>query len=312
MANLHKSIIQPQTSKHFDSRNRLLQKTLRDSDSPMAVEDEYPLALSQYYRQNSFCIANDEQEIIAHSNLVIRDVINTDNLSICKVGLIGNVASSPKFRGQGLIRDIFDHIKNLAISKNLDALLLWSDLTQFYQKMDFKSLGQENRFDFRSTLPQITENSQIKVFMPDDLTEKTLQELLKLRPNTPLTLKRTSEEFALLLTIPATFLFIATLNERIIGYAIIGRGMDLQGVMHEWGANSPVTLHQMIQSILKESALDEILLLAPHEGEGMAEYSSYFSKLNVPGEKHPLAWYLPLKAETQPLEHLFVWGMDSI
>jgi hypothetical protein len=148
--------------------------------------------------------------------------------------------------------------------------------------------------------------------MPDDLTEKTLQELLKLRPNTPLTLKRTTEEFALLLTIPATFLFIATFNEKIIGYAIIGRGMDLQGVIHEWGADSPVTLHQMIYSILKESGLDEILLLAPQESDGMNDYSSYFQKLGVAAEQHPLAWYLPLKTEAQSLEHLFVWGMDSI
>ena len=87
----------PVTASEFTELHALLPSALRD-DERIPIASEYPRALDQAHSERSFC-AFEGGSLVSHINLLPRTVHHTN--THCRVGLIGNVATSTPFRGQG-------------------------------------------------------------------------------------------------------------------------------------------------------------------------------------------------------------------
>lgn len=282
-------VAHPKTEEEFAARDGLLQASLRENGALYGIAAEYPLVLGRAGGRFSWC-GFEGSRVVAHINLWPREVSGR------RVGLVGNVATDPEFRGRGLMHTMFKEIRVAAQEQGLTGLVLWSDLQEFYQKLGFRSCGRERRYVFEA--PQLERRSQgIRVHQakPSDAGH-----MLPLRHKAALTLSRSEAEMAALLAIPEThgFLFHR-------GYAVEGRGADLRGVVHEWGAASPEDLLGALYGVALARDLPQVMLLAPGDLDVAWDRALRASALSA--EEHPMAL-----AQGEGLDELFVWGLDSI
>ncbi len=310
-------ISHPITNEHFAGRDQLLQEALRPQPLPFQITAEYPLVLNHADSAYSYCVTHGGN-IVAHANLWPRVLIDRENGAHCDVGLIGNVATKEQWRGQGIMSKLLEHLKMIAADSGIKALYLWSDLSQFYQNHGFRSLGCELRWSFslnrrlRGMADTSWEFSAVPISQID---EAMLQNILDLRSAARVTLRRSPAEMRELLAIPATFLLIGRQvgSTAIACYAVIGRGYDLAGVIHEWGATEPNILIACIRHIIDRIQMPEIILLTP--GKVSSTWHTAFADVADQKVEHPLALVCTLDQNERVrslVERSFIWGLDSI
>lgn len=282
-------ISHPCNEAEFKARDELLQAALRDEPTNYDIASEYPLVLCRSSANFSWCgfIGSD---LVAHVNLWPRRVQGRN------IGVIGNVATASEFRGRGIMRTMFETIKKVANQKGLSALLLWSDLQEFYQKLGFRSCSQERRYLFVApALKNFSGSLKLTPAHPECAAQ-----LLPRRYFTRQTLDRDVWEMQKQLSIPETHAF-----QFDGGYIVEGRGSDLRQIVHEWGAVSPEDLLAALSSLMQLRGLDHIMLLSPKEIS-----SSWDRVLSHNAESvtiHPMAL-----VDSDGFDDLFVWGLDSI
>jgi len=291
-------------------RNTLLQESLREPNMPFAIETEYPIVLAEKNHQFSHCIFENDK-IVSHANLWPRTWIDSTTNTSFKIGLIGNVATDKNCRGQGHFKNLQLHMEKMAQTLHLDALVLWSELTSFYQKLGYNAHSEEKRFYLSHQL--LDKYFQTRKFLPNTTkvaSEPQLELFLKKRNNCQRTLDRSAKEFKELLRTPATHLF----NNQD-SYGITGKGCDMIGVIHEWGVSQAEELGQMAFDINNALGSDEIILLAPQSipPKWIETLERYSSKV----ENHPMALVKPLDGENskpilKSMSQGFIWGLDSI
>lgn len=299
----------------FAARDSLLQAALRPEPLPFQIAAEYPLVLNRNNSDCSYCVTR-QNEVIAHANLWPRVLVDRETGTKCDVGLIGNVATHEQWRGQGVMSKLIEHLKVTAADSGLKALYLWSDLSQFYQNQGFRSLGQEFRWSFslnrriRSLAQSSWEFFAVPISQIDD---KLVESCLKIRASARVTLQRSKDEMRELLSIPATFLLVGRRNGKIESYAVIGRGFDLAGVIHEWGATEPAALIATVKHILEKVQMPEIMVLTPSTID--SDWHSALTDFADQKVEHPLALVCMLDNSDkvrQLVERSFIWGLDSI
>ncbi len=305
-------IFNPRVPLDFASRNRLLQAALRPEPAPYAIEREYPIVLSESNGRFSYCMGAGE-EVVAHANLWPR--VMTGSGREIRVGLVGNVATDARVRGQGLMSQMLDELKKIADEQDLKALVLWSDLLEFYQKQGFQSFGEERRYRLKAeSLGSLGVRpkgfSRAKV---SSLDEETAKMLLQRRLPVTTTLVRSAEEFKALLEIPGLDAFLRRQpGGAIDGYALLGKGIDMIGVIHEWGVETPEALLEAAACASHSTGFGEILVLAPAGldaswHETLAKHAS-----EVTSHGMALMWVKDEPGVASMLSKSFIWGLDSI
>lgn len=300
-------VYHPSEDEQFRQRNKLLQACLRPEPLPFAIEQEYPIVLAAGGRAFSFC-QDHLGKICSHANLWPRKVIDLKGKEICSIGLVGNVATDPDFRGHGHMRNLLGEIEKIASDLDLCALVLWSDLSPFYHKLGYRSLGKEYRILFeKSRRSHPSKDELLHLTNPArDLQPSIIKAMFELRPAVPLTLARDQDEFMRLLSIPWLEVFLLLRDKRPVAYALLGKGYDMAGVVHEWGAGNFEDLSSLLDAVCRALEQDEVLLLAPAK-----DSPQWFSK--YPREEVPMALVKILQPKMEKeLEELFVWGLDSI
>lgn len=307
------SYFNPNNSEQFTERNKLLQLCMRPDPLPFPIEDEYPIVLAEDSRRFSYCL-NHNNRICSHANLWPRQVIDRQNRNKGQIGLVGNVATDPSMQGRGHMRELLSNLEEIAKRQNLDALVLWSDLDQFYHKLGYESVGQELHLGFAKDDPK---RPSSKIFdgefkLNGRLEETDLERMMALRPIVPLTLARSREEFSKLMTIPWLDSFRIYRDGVMVGSALIGKGYDMVGVIHEWGATDQETLLLLIDHIAETMPFESLMLLVPDSIE--ITWKSLLTKHSESYEKHSMALvkYLNKKEKREDYSSLFVWGLDSI
>ena len=293
------------------ARDRLLQRHLREENDPLSISDEYPIVLSHYDTKYSLCLRL-QSKIVAHLNYWPRNVVDAKNKIVCKVGLIGNVVSCPSVRGKGYIRKLFEQVHERCLKEDIRALILWSDLNEFYKKLGFTPFGSERRITL--SFPKISQkgDSDIKLVAPGNLSLQLLQKALCLRPQLAYTIQRSLREYMELLTIPECYLFGYFQNSDLKSFAIVGKGSDMRGVIHEWGyRESPDQLGRVVQFIQNTIDQKGMMLLAPSRTSAPLE--SWFADYQLQTDTVPMAHMFEYEQGiAENLSSLFVWGMDSI
>ena len=301
------------TLKELSNRDHLLEATMREHPASFGIAKEYPLVLAPNSLPYSYG-AWDQDQLVGHANLFPRVLSTADGSLTLPVALIGNVATTPNLRGKGYASHLIKQLLSIAEKEGAVAAFLWSDLPQFYQKLGFHPHGEECRF----VIPRPKELPPQKVkrwyqVQETDLSDEHLQQMLRLRPKTPMTLQRSLTEMRELLRIPQTYLFMAIEGQTAEAFFIIGRGSDLQGVVHEWGALSAARLIEGVQLICHAYDLDSLILLTPNELD-----QSFHAPLRNGAREMTKHWMALVKVFDQALatndrfQKAFIWGMDSI
>jgi hypothetical protein len=217
-------------------------------------------------------------------------------------------------QGRGHMRELLSKLEDIAKKQNLDALVLWSDLDQFYHKLGYESVGQELHLGYpKNDNKRVNSKSFPGEFrLNGDLREGELERMISLRPNIPLTLARSTLEFQKLLTIPWLDCFRIYRDGLLVGSALIGKGYDMVGVIHEWGATDVDTMMNLIDHIAKTLPFEALMLLVPESIE--SSWKAVLVKHSESYEKHPMALvkYLNTKEKREDYSSLFIWGLDSI
>ena len=290
----------------------MLQESLRSDQAPYSILDEYPLVLSEESFQRSFCVLSNNSnnsEVIAHANYLPRWVVDRHRRRIGAIGLIGNVATNSHFRGQGIMPRLLDHICSRAQQDGMESLLLWSQQDDFYRKIGFEPTGQEFLFTIDSRKCSTGSASRIFRITESDLDDHLAQQLLDLRPKQE-TLDRSLAEFRRLIRIPDLYLVLQMDRLTPKSYAIIGKGADLIGVIHEWGTETPKDLDTLCADIMKAMGVDKILLLAP--ASLPKALSRCIDDISSDCSIRSMAWVKPLTRKSRITKGIHVWGLDSI
>lgn len=199
-------------------------------DRKWSLATEYPTALSLSNIHNIRIITED-QKVLSHA--VLKPLILRSPLAVLKIGAIGSVVTDSNHRNQGLSKKILEECINESRRQECDIAMLWTNLYEFYQKMDFELAGTELSFvieqDFQA--PQ----SNLKYLKTPQISAESI---LRLYAQHTVSSVRTTEDIRKFLQIPQTKAYSAwDSTGQLVAYAIEGKGADLTGYIHEWGGS---------------------------------------------------------------------------
>ncbi len=204
-----------------------LNKKLR-ADSAWSIDSEYPTALTRSNIHNMRIITDDTQ-IISHA--VVKPLIIKSPHLIYKMAAIGSVVTDPNYRNQGHSRTLLNDCLELAQKQQCDAAILWTNLHEFYQKMNFELAGTEVSLMIENSLPD--SDSDLRFSNDPKIAAEAI---FRLYSNHTVTTVRSIEETRKYMSIPQTKVYTAwEKNGSLAAYAIEGKGADLGGYIHEWG-----------------------------------------------------------------------------
>lgn len=303
-------LIQPVQHSQLQERNKLLHSELRPDHKEYSIVEEYPLVLGSAYLQHSYIAQyNKEEEIVAHVNFFPTTLVDSLNGDQFPVGLIGNVATKASYQGKGVMRALLAYFREKAKKQNLFGLFLWSDLLEFYGKQGFEPFGAEKHYyisrcegEFDSTWNAQSLNV---------LDKPIYRILMGLRLISRLSVERTYEEFRAQLAIPDSVLLMVKKGTEILAYGVVGKGQDMIGVVHEWGACELAHIKLLLQHVLQVTQWRELILLAPKRLDPKLDQGLKAVSTKVEEKAMVLACDVDesLKARS---DQIFFYGFDSI
>jgi GNAT superfamily N-acetyltransferase len=237
-----------------------LNQNLRPN-SNWSIKDEYPLVFSEQ-NKNNLRIISDGEKILAHSAIKYHLVKNV--VGIFKVAAIGSVVTDSKHRNQGLSQAVLTDCINTAYNEGADFAILWTDLYDFYRKLDFELAGHEISLILEKNLGlNLDEGHYVTE------TNKVAPEAInRLYSNHTVGTVRSAEEVRKFLSIPNSRVYcLWDRNNVIKAYAVEGKGMDLDGYIHEWGGDVP-SLMQLFSHI-REKQNRPIVVISPANSQNL-------------------------------------------
>lgn len=237
-----------------------LDQHLRPS-AKWSIRDEYPLVFSESNKNNLRIIA-DGEKILAHSAIKYHLVKNV--VGIFKVAAIGSVVTDTNYRNQGLSQAILTDCVQAAYNEGADFAILWTDLFDFYRKLDFELAGREI---------SLIINEKLNVDLPAGFqvteTNKVAPEAInRLYSNHTVGTVRSAEEVRKFLSIPNTRVYCLWDNNNALkAYAIEGKGLDLDGYIHEWGGDVPALMQ--LFSYIREKQNRPVVVISPANSQNL-------------------------------------------
>ncbi len=182
--------------------------------------DFYPL-MSESNRKNNYVLI-DKDEVVGHTGVLLREApLSKDH----KLAFIGGVAVREDYRGQGLSSRLLNHALNERASSAL--FILWSDKTELYHKFGFFPCVE------LYSCPQIKGDSLFKKASPSPSEWKEIKALYE--SSDEIRIKRNSHDWEELKRIESSDIYLKFKDNKVSNYFIMNKGMDLGGVIHEYG-----------------------------------------------------------------------------
>jgi len=232
------------------------------------ISEEYPTAFT-LANLNNIRVMFDENEVVSHA--LIKPLIVKTPILLLKVAGIGSVVTASTHRQQGLSRQILDDCLKSAENQGCDVALLWTDIPEFYRKFQFELAGSEYHFKIDRDLPN--ECKGLKFISGGKIAPEALHQLYQKHAVTTL---RSVEEVKRFMKIPNSHIYSAwDQQNRLVAYAVEGKGADLMGHIHEWGGNLPELF--ALLNFIKASTKNNPTLIAP------AHSSNLIRQLNAVG-----------------------------
>lgn len=225
-----------------------------------SIANEYPTALAPSNLGN-IRIITEGNEVLSHA--VLKPLIIKSPTIIFKVAAIGSVVTNSNHRGQGLSLKILDECLSEAKKQDCDIAMLWTNLYDFYRKVNFELGGYEESI----IIEQEFTASPTKTTMPLRFMKGTnisAESIHRLYNQHTVGTFRTVDEIRKYLMIPNTTLYTAwDIQGNLAAYAAEGKGADLTDYIHEWGG-SVSKLLELMSWIRKEKKKPFTIILAQH------------------------------------------------
>ncbi len=161
---------------------------------------------------------------------------------VLPIGILGCVATDQKHRGGGLASQCVSLALEWAEQRNQSAVFLWGSEHSFYHRFGFELYGEQIRVPLACLSGQVSSSDQ-KLGCG---WTSGLMKLLKKRQG-GLVLSSSDEKWVS--AHKNTQWYWLGSAEEPLAYAAVGRGIDLIGMIHEWGGEkeSAKTLLGMLQ-----------------------------------------------------------------
>ena len=198
--------------------------------STWSIANEYPTALTPSNIGN-IRIITEGNRVLSHA--VLKPLIIKTPAIIFKVGAIGSVVTDSERRGHGLSQQILKECLAEAYRQDCDVAVLWTNLYDFYRKLNFELAAYEESIVIDK---EFTANTQGLRFLKG--TNVSAEAIHRLYAQHTVGSVRNIEEIRKFLSIPNTLLYTAWDSQgQLAAYAVEGKGADLNGYIHEWGGS---------------------------------------------------------------------------
>lgn len=236
-----------------------LNRSLRDQ-APWSIAAEYPTALTPNNLHNMRIIA-DQGQVLSHA--VLKPLIIKSPHLVYKVGAIGSVVTNSGYRGQGLSTQVIADCLKSAQDQSCDIAILWTDKFDFYRRMGFELAGSEISVVLEDDIDVPLHNLR---FSTDSRVAPDA--IYRLYSAHTVSSVRTVEETRKFLTIPQTKIYTAwEENGQLAAYAIEGKGVDLNGYIHEWGGK--VSKLMALFSFIRSQKGEPYTIICPRHSENL-------------------------------------------
>lgn len=184
--------------------------------------------------------------------------LNVSGGSPLRVGLIGAVATDPGWRGQGLASKTVGFATRWASEQDAAVLALWGAEHDLYRRLGFELCGLQARASVKDCL----DGAQAEHVAPL-VREGWTDDLVRLMRNRAGGLKLEMTDAAWLGAHVNTRWIWAEVGGIPTAYLALGRGIDLKGIIHEWGGRAR-DLSVLLARVAAENA--DVTVLGPVEG----------------------------------------------
>jgi len=269
------------------------------------IAAEFPTLTAAANRERSFAIERDG-ELAAHA--AWRPVVLRSGARRIAAAGIGLVATAPERRGRGLAARVVAHCVDEACRSGAELAFMFGELTPLYARLGFARAGRER---ITRIEPEREPDARIVRSRPSDAPR-----LLPLLERHPLGAERGADDFARLLAVSGTHLYVLEGASGPLAYCVEGKGRDLGGVLHEWAGEPPdvaVLLHG-VASLRGEPlwVLSPEPLPPPVEGAHTLGALALFRVL-APGRLDSEDARELLGDESRPARlPVYLWGLDSV
>lgn len=233
----------PPFEHELDSFVKFLTSQLRP-EAAWPINEEYPLAIHDSNLNNIRVIREGNSYLSA---AVMKPLVIKTVAGIFKVAAVGSVVTEAAHRNLGLSRQVLEDALSAAQSHGCDFALLWTNLFDFYRKIGFEMAGSEIALTLMTVWPD--EPHALRFMKGPNVDAEAMLRIYSQHTTGTI---RTAEDIRKFLRIPNSNVYTAWDHEgRLHAYAVEGKGLDLNGYIHEWGGGVskllPLLRHMRIE-----------------------------------------------------------------
>jgi len=217
------------TSQEWNTVVNFLNQHLRPNGQ-WSIAHEYPTAITPTNLGNVRIIA-EGGKVLSHA--VLKPLILRSPATLLKIGAVGSVVTDPAHRGQGLSSQILQACLAEAQNQDCDIAVLWTNIYDFYRRLDFELAGAEDSVVLQDEFVIPTQG--LKMMKGNAVSPEAIHRLYSQHTVGSV---RTVEDIRKFLSIPQSTLYTAwDAQGQLAAYAVEGKGIDLSGYLHEWGGS---------------------------------------------------------------------------
>jgi GNAT superfamily N-acetyltransferase len=256
------------------------------------ISDHFPLLYKPSNLQRLWAIEGANGGIGAHAGWLLCS-LRMEGVH-WPVAAIGGVFSSPEVRGQGWASACVEKCLEEAKSAGAVAAFLWTDKGSFYEKWGFQAVGRQWLLRLNSGTKPLLDSytptlssGTLHEWNPKEIPEDFINNSWMWNHSWPFGVERTLQEQGELLRSGAARVFSWKNNSGVHeAYALMNKGKDLRGFVHEWGGLISA-LPPLLLSL--ENAVGEYALLCPQLQEAEAPWLFQWERLGMELELMPMA-----------------------
>lgn len=217
---------------------------------------EYPLVFGPRATGATLALA-DGDEVRAGCALLVREFrVGRHRV---RGGLVGSVGTAPAWRGRGLATRLLAETERALRQRGCVFALLWAQDPDFYLERGWTPFGEELDLLISTAMAAaLPEPIGVRESEPGDAPH-----LHRCHTAHATRVERTLEEMRDLLAVPGMRTLVRERDGIPAAYAILGRGRDLAGAIHEWAGAAEDVLALVRAHLEERNDGSTIVLMAP-------------------------------------------------
>ncbi|MCB9834137.1 MAG: GNAT family N-acetyltransferase [Planctomycetes bacterium] len=238
----------------FDEARQLIDRCMRP-EADLSMSLDFPLLVGAEARARRL-VVRSEGRIVAHAAGRLLRVATPARRSFALFD-IGAVCTDPAERGRGHARRLVTELLQEARLAGVEAAILWAEVEGFYEKLGFAPAGLETRFLIEPRRLGLGQEADVW-----PLRQQEIPDLMRLRRQDAFPVRRSLDEARILFNIPRCETRVALEGGRVVAYASLGKGLDFQGVISEWGG-VPELVPALARDLMLEFGLEQAMVMGP-------------------------------------------------